>query len=107
MTKRVVRRWEARVARTDLSGWVSTYRDRVLEGMRDIDGFLGVAFHAEREADPCKVTVLTTWDDMESVRRFAGGAPEKAVVPDYMQDFFVAADPEATFHDEILLEANE
>ena len=101
----VVRRWEARVVRSDLDGWVATYRDRVLQNVKQVDGFQSVAFHAERSGDPCKVTVLMKWDDMDAVIRFAGDDPEKAVIPDFMQPYLIDCDPTATFHDEILLEA--
>ena len=106
MTGRVVRRWEARVARANLDGWVATYRDRVLDKVKEVDGFQSVAFHADREGDPCKVTVLMKWDDMDAVKRFAGDDPATAVIPDFMQPFLIDADARATFHDEILLEAN-
>lgn len=94
------------MARSDLSDWVHTYRERVLDGMKAVDGFRGVTFHAERDADPCRVTVLTAWDDMDAVRQFAGDDPATAVIPDFMARFFVAADTKASFHDELLLEAN-
>lgn len=102
----VVRRWEATVARDDLDGWVATYRDRVLDKVKSEDGFQSVAFHSEHEGDPCKVTVLMKWRDMEAVKRFAGDDPAKAVIPDFMQPYFIDADARATFHDEILLEAS-
>ena len=58
------------MARADLDGWVSTYRERVLDHVKGVDGFQSVAFHAEREGDPCKVTVLMKWDDMGAVKQF-------------------------------------
>lgn len=107
MTGCVVRRWEARVARSDLDGWVATYRDRVLGHVRTVDGFQSVAFHAERDGDPCRVTVFMKWDDMDAVKRFAGNDPAKAVIPDFMQPFLLDTDKRATFHDEILFEAHQ
>jgi hypothetical protein len=73
--------------------------------MRDVEGFCGITVHAEREGDPCRLTVMTAWDDMEAVKRFAGQAPAKTVMPDFMAPFFPSYDGEATFHDEVLLEA--
>ena len=105
MTGCVVRKWEARVARADLEGWVATYRERVLDNVKQVDGFQSVAFHANRDGDPCDVTVLMKWDDMDAIKRFAVEDPAKAVIPDFMQPFLVDADARATFHDEILLEA--
>jgi len=105
MSGAVVRRWEASVARGDIGAWVATFRDRVLPGMRAVQGFRSVTFLAERDADPCRVCVLTRWDDMDAVRRFAGDAPARTVLPDFMARFFTEHDAEATFHDEVLVEA--
>ncbi|SEW01756.1 hypothetical protein SAMN04488515_0668 [Cognatiyoonia koreensis] len=104
MTAPVVRKWNATVARADLDDWVATYRGKMLDHVRKVDGFREVVFLAERDTDPCRVTALTTWDDMDAVIRFAGDTPAKAVIPDFMKPFFVAADPEASFHDVLLQE---
>lgn len=107
MTETVMRTWHAKVARGDLRDWVAAYRDRVLDGMRGVDGFRAVTFLAARDGDPCDVTVLTEWDDMDAVRRFAGDDAARAVVPDFMERYFVAADATAGFHDVILQEAGQ
>lgn len=106
MSGALVRRWEAVAARADLARWVDTYRARVLPAMRDVPGFLGVSFHAERDANPCRVTVLTAWRDMDAVRAFAGDDTARAVAPDFMERFFASPDSATRFHDELLMEAN-
>ncbi|GAB5449123.1 antibiotic biosynthesis monooxygenase [Gymnodinialimonas sp.] len=104
MSDVVVRKWEATVARANLAQWVQTYRARVLEAVRRVEGFRDVTFLAEREADPCRVTVLMTWESMDAIRRFAGEDPAKTVLPDFMVPFFATHDARATFHDRLLLE---
>ena len=108
MTSAVIRRWEASVDRADIDNWVETFRARVLPGMRAVKGFCGVSFLAKRDDDPCHVVVLTKWQDMASVTRFAGENAAKTVLPDFMARFFRTYDAEATFYDEVLREeANE
>ena len=104
MNGAVVRRWEATVARDDLTAWAETFHSRVLPKMRAVDGFRDVAFLARRDEDPCHVVVLTGWRDMAAVAAFAGQDAAKAVLPDFMARFFRAYDAEATFYDEILRE---
>lgn len=104
MTGPVVRKWEATIARADIAAWVQTYRDRMLEAVRAVPGFQDVTFLAEREGDPCRVTVLMTWDDMDAIRAFAGDDPGKTVLPDFMAPFFPEYDARATFHDRVLVE---
>lgn len=100
----VVRRWEAKVVRSDLADWVATYRQKVLPNVRKIDGFESVTFLANREGDPASVTVLMRWRDMGAIKRFAGENPAKTVLPDFMARFLTDHDERATFHDELLLE---
>ncbi len=104
MTGPIVRKWQATIARGDIDAWVGTFRDRAFPGMRAVEGFRDVTFLAEREADPCRVTVLTTWDDLDAVRRYAGTDPARTVMPDFMAPFFPDYDAQATFHDQVLVE---
>ena len=107
MSGAVVRRWEATVARDDLTGWVETFRDRVLPNMRAVDGFRDVTFLARRDEDPAHVIVLTKWRDMAAVVAFAGEHAAKTVLPDFMARFFKTHDAEATFYDQILREEGD
>ena len=104
MTDNVVRMWKATIAASDVAAWVDTYRTRVLPKMNSIDGFRGAQFLVERDVDPCGVTVLTTFDSMDAVRRFAGEDPARTVLPDFMAAYFPTYDDRASFHDQVLLE---
>jgi len=44
---------------------------------------------------------------MRAVRRSAGAAPARRVMPDFMAPFFTDYDAEASFHDELLVEAKQ
>ncbi|HKL64500.1 MAG TPA: antibiotic biosynthesis monooxygenase [Roseovarius sp.] len=107
MSHAVVRRWEAMVARADIAGWKETFRARVLPSMQGAEGFVGISVHAARDGDPCRMTVLTSWDSLDAIRGFAGDTPENAVIPDFMMPYFREHDAQATFHDEILREGSK
>ncbi|RBI75257.1 hypothetical protein DQW77_06290 [Roseovarius sp. TE539] len=107
MSAAVVRRWEARVDRADIAAWKETFEARVLPSMRGVEGFRGISVQAARQDDPCRMTVLTSWDSMDAIRHFAGDSPEMAVIPEFMLAFFREHDAEATFHDEILREGSK
>ena len=107
MSGAVVRRWEARVARSDLIDWVETFRARVLPDMRAVDGFQDVTFLARRDEDPCHVIVLTKWRNMAAVVAFAGDHAARTVLPNFMARFFKTHDSEATFYDQILREEGD
>jgi Antibiotic biosynthesis monooxygenase len=107
MTGATVRKWEATMARGDIGNWLETFRARAFPGMQAVDGFLGIRIFAQSDRDPCRVTVLTNWRDMDAVKRYAGDEPARTVMPDFMAPFFTDFDAEASFHDELLVEAKQ
>ena len=107
MSGPVVRKWQATIRRSDIDGWIATYRDRVLPKIRGIGAVRGVRFLGERDVVPCGVTVLTTFEDMNAAQKFAGDDPGRTVLPDFMAKFFPSHDARATFHDEVMVEIVE
>ena len=107
MTNAVIRKWEAHIARTDVSAWKDTFMSRVLPMMRDVEGFRGISVLASRDGEPCRMTVLTRWADMDAIKRFAGDDPGRTYLPDFMERFFPAYEKRATFHDEVVLEVTQ
>jgi len=107
MTSAIIRRWEASAPRSKIGNWVETFKARAFPHMAGVEGFLGVTFLAERSGDPCRVTVLTKWEDESALRRYAGEDYAKTVMPDFMAPFFTEYDAEATFHDEVFSEAKQ
>ncbi len=104
MTGPIVRRWEAMIARADIAPWLETFRARAYPGMQAVEGFKGITIHAERGGDPCRVTVMTKWENINAIKRYAGDVPEKTVMPDFMARFFPSYDAKASFHDELMRE---
>ena len=104
MTDTIVRKWEATMARDNIAPWLETFRARAFPGMKAVDGFRGIRVLAETGQDPCRLTVLTQWQSMDAVRRYAGAAPARTVMPDFMAPFFADYDAEASFHNEVLVE---
>lgn len=104
MTDAVVRKWEAQIARRDVVAWKDTFMDRVFPTMRAIEGFRGISVMVAQDGDPCRMTVLTRWADMQAIEALAGDDPGRTYLPDFMEPFFPSYDERATFHDEVLLE---
>jgi hypothetical protein len=106
MTGGVVRRWEAMIARSEVSAWLDTFRTRAFPGMRAVEGFKGIRIHLQRDGDPCRLTVFREWSDMAAIKRYAGETPGKTVMPNVMAPFFASYDATASFHDELELETS-
>src|SRR5450755_290416 len=76
----ILRMWRAR-STVDKSGeYVQHATKKVFPTLRAIEGHRG-AYLLRRAVDGAiELVVLTLWESMEAVRRFAGVKPEKAVV---------------------------
>ena len=59
---------------------LSTRQRKVFPKVRAIDGHRGEYLLRREVEDGVELIVLTLWDSMEAIRRFAGPDPNKAVV---------------------------
>ena len=77
MTKLIARLWHG----TTRANQSDQFLDYILEtGARDIrstQGNVGLAILRSREPDIAQFWMVSTWEDMESIRAFAGDQPEK------------------------------
>ncbi|HSB00685.1 MAG TPA: antibiotic biosynthesis monooxygenase [Anaerolineales bacterium] len=60
----------------------------VLPELRQIDGFQGVKLMRQDSPEDVEFIVLTFWESMDAIRRFAGDDPEVAVVAPAAQALF-------------------
>jgi len=107
MTEAVVRRWEARAPMTAVEAWLAQFHDRVMPNYWVAEGFRWVKVLVSRGEDPRQVTVLTAWDDMDAVKRFAGPHSETAVMPEWVANLMPDHDDLATHFHEVMSEANQ
>jgi uncharacterized protein len=97
----VVRMWKARCAAGDADRYVRHATTRVFPALRAIDGHRG-AYLLRRAIDGAvEFVVLTLWQSMNAVRRFAGDEPERAVVEPEAKAILTAFDESVT-HFEIV-----
>jgi uncharacterized protein len=76
----IVRMWKARSTVEKSGEYIQHARGRVFPALRAIAGHRG-AYLLRRAVDGgVELVVLTLWESMEAVRKFAGLKPEKAVV---------------------------
>lgn len=78
--KMIVRFWKARSTEQASEKYVAHATQNVFPALDEIEGHRGAYLLRRAVDDAIEFVVLTFWDSMESVRKFAGGTPEKAVV---------------------------
>jgi heme-degrading monooxygenase HmoA len=70
----------------------------VLPGLQRIDGYQGAYLLRRDQHGQVELQVLTLWDSLEAIRRFAGANPHRAVVEPAAQAVLEAYDPTVTHH---------
>jgi heme-degrading monooxygenase HmoA len=77
---RVLRLWKGRSTVERASEYVHHATEKVFPALRVIDGHRGAYLLRHMVDGAIEFVVLTLWDSMATVRRFAGAEPDKAVV---------------------------
>jgi uncharacterized protein YciI/heme-degrading monooxygenase HmoA len=76
----ILRMWKGRASAEKSGEYVDFVTKKIFPSLREIEGH-GGAYLLRRAVDGAiEFVVLTLWESMEAVRRFAGSKPEKAVV---------------------------
>jgi heme-degrading monooxygenase HmoA len=78
----IARSWSAEAAPEKVDAYVGHFLQKVLPVISAIEGHRG-AYVLKRplgEGDAVEILVITLWESMEAVRKFAGDDPDVAVV---------------------------
>jgi len=98
--------WRARSTAEKSGEYVQHATNKVFPTLRAIAGHRG-AYLLRRAVDGAvELVVLTIWESMEAVRKFAGDEPEKTVVEPEARAVLTSFDDCAT-HFEVIDRANE
>jgi heme-degrading monooxygenase HmoA/uncharacterized protein YciI len=76
----IVRIWKARATPEKSEEYIDHAARKVFPALQAIEGHRGACLLRRVAAGAVEIVVLTLWESMEAVRRFAGAEPEKAVV---------------------------
>ena len=76
----ILRMWGARSTAGGAADYIRHATTKVFPKIRAIEGYKGEYLLRRDVKDSVELVVLTLWDSMEAVRRFAGPEPNKAVV---------------------------
>lgn len=78
--RRILRMWKGQATREKAEQYVQHARKNVFPELRALEGHRGVCLLRRALNGAVEFVVLTLWDSMDAVRKFAGAQPEKAVV---------------------------
>ena len=76
----IVRRWTARAPESNAEAYPRHFTGQVVPHLKTMDGFVSAVLLTRSAPPHVEFEVLTTWQSMDAIRKFAGPSPEKAVV---------------------------
>jgi len=100
----IARLWRASAASDKANDYVEHLQRAVLPELSRIDGYRGAHLLRREVDDGVEFAVLTLWESMEAIRKFAGEQAETAVVAPAAQAVLRSFDSTVT-HYEIVLSA--
>jgi heme-degrading monooxygenase HmoA len=88
----IVRVWRGCVAAKNEKAYIEHLTRHLFPAFRTIDGFLGGSLFKDPRTDGVHFMVITRWESMDAVRRFAGADVTRAVVEPAAQQILIEYD---------------
>ncbi len=94
----IVRRFRAKATIANAKAYAVFFRDVLTPQLREIPGHRGALVLSEERATNTRIIVLTFWDSMDAIRKFAGKNVNYAVVEPEARELLGSYDLEVTHH---------
>lgn len=99
----IARLWRGSALPEKAEDYVKHLKMSVLPELREISGFQGLQLMRQDSSEAVEFIVLTFWESIDAIRKFAGDDAEVAVVAPAAQLFFREYDPRVK-HFEVVLD---
>lgn len=100
----IARFWTARLAPADAPVYADHLENRVLATLRSVEGYLGAKLLERKTDDGIEIVVMTFWQSLDSIRKFAGPDLENAVVSDEIVSLFLQYDQQVRHYDVVVMD---
>lgn len=97
----ISRQWRGVARNSDADRYVSHLRAETFPQLSKLRGFIKASILRRTVVDGVEFRIVTTWDSVEAIKRFAGEKPDTAVVPEQVQAMMVRFD-QTVEHYEVL-----
>ncbi len=95
----IVRWWRASTTIANAPAYERLLREKVVPQLKGIPGFLGITLLRRDRGNRAELQVLTRWNSVDAIRKFAGEDPERAVVEPEAQAVLLEFDSRVTHFD--------
>ena len=76
----IVRAWTAEASAENVEAYIRHFHAAVLPELADIPGHAGAYLLRRNAGTQVELVVLTLWESMDAIERFAGTSSDKAVI---------------------------
>ncbi len=99
----IVRLWHGRVPKEKADEYENFLMKRAVPDYGSVEGLLKMYFTRRDEGDVTHFLLITVWDSIDSIKKFAGDDPERAkYYPE--DDYFLLEKEEKVLHYEVFYE---
>jgi heme-degrading monooxygenase HmoA len=95
----ITRMWRGWTRAAEADRYERHYRSEVMETLRQVPGFRGARLLRRTVGDETEFVSLTSFDDLDAIRRFAGDDHETAVVAEEAREVLVRFDDRVRHYD--------
>ena len=88
----IARVWTAKTTAAQVSVYANHLRHNVLATLREVDGYAGAKLLEHEACDGVEFVVITFWQSLDAIRRFARPELEQAVVSEEIIPLLVEYD---------------
>jgi heme-degrading monooxygenase HmoA len=88
----IARLWTAEVGRAHARTYADHLKSQVLPTLRKIDGYIGARLLERETSNGVEIVVITLWQSLDAIAKFAGPDLEQAVVSNDILSLFLRYD---------------
>ena len=100
----IARFWTAKIGKSHAPVYADHLKSQVLTDLRKIDGYIGAKLVERETNDGVEIVVITLWQSLDSIRKFAGPDIEKAVVSDDIVSLFLQYDQRVRHYNVVVID---
>ncbi len=95
----ISRHWRGIIRRTEAENYLDHLRQKTFPQLEKIEGFRGASILKREVAEGIEFLIVTNWESIEAIRRFAGAEINHAVVPPEAQAMMVEYDSKVVHYE--------
>lgn len=88
----ISRQWRGVAKSAEADRYVAHLRAETFPQLAHIPGFIAASILRRTVAEGVEFRIVTTWESLDAIRKFAGADAQTAVVPEKVQAMMVAYD---------------